>query len=305
MSLLVVGSVALDTVATPVARREEILGGSASFFSSVASLIGPVRLVAVVGEDFPKEHLEYFAARNIDTQGLTQVPGRTFRWSGRYLENMVERETLDTQLNVFEQFRPQLPDSYRDSRYVFLANIDPNLQIDVLDQVKAPRFVALDTMNFWMQGSYLAALKKVLARADVVLLNDEEARLLSGEHSLLRAAAAIRGLGVGRVIIKRGDAGAMLFEGADVFWAPAYPLDEVVDPTGAGDSFAGGLMAYLASTDDLSAEGLRRAVIFGSAAASFAVEAFSIDRFRTLRKDELVARCKAFDRLVRFAPVEL
>ena len=305
MSLLVVGSVALDTVETPRERRERVLGGSASFFSSVASLITPVRLVAVVGDDFPREHLEFFSTREIDLDGLQRVSGKTFHWSGRYLSNMVERETLDTQLNVFAEFRPALPPRYADSRHVFLANIDPGLQLDVLRQIKRPDLVAVDTMDFWLQGESLATLKQVLQRADVVFLNDEEARMLSGHYSLVRAAAGIRRMGVERVIIKRGDAGAMLFDEQGIFWAPAFPVEEVVDPTGAGDSFAGGFMAFLACGGALGSDELRQAMIFGSAAGSFAVEAFSIDRFRTLTRDELLARCQSFARLVEFKRVML
>ena len=305
MSLLVVGSVALDTVETPRERRERVLGGSASFFSSVASLITPVRLVAVVGDDFPQEHLEFFSTREIDLDGLQRVSGKTFHWSGRYLSNMVERETLDTQLNVFAEFRPALPPHYADSRYVFLANIDPGLQLDVLRQIKRPDLVAVDTMNFWLQGDSLGTLKQVLQRADVVFLNDEEARILSGHHNLVRAAAGIRRMGVERVIIKRGDAGAMLFDEQGIFWAPAFPVEEVVDPTGAGDSFAGGFLAFLAHSGAVGPDELRQAMIFGSAAGSYAVEAFSIDRFRTLTRDELLARCQSFARLVEFKRVML
>jgi sugar/nucleoside kinase (ribokinase family) len=305
MSLLVVGSVALDTVETPRERRERVLGGSASFFSSVASLVTPVRLVAVVGDDFPREHLEFFSTREIDLDGLQRVSGKTFHWSGRYLSNMVERETLDTQLNVFAEFRPALPPHYADSRYVFLANIDPGLQLDVLRQIKRPDLVAVDTMNFWLSGDSLGTLKQVLQRADVVFLNDEEARILSGHHNLVRAAAGIRRMGVDRVIIKRGDAGAMLFDEQGIFWAPAFPVEEVVDPTGAGDSFAGGFLAFLAHGGAVGPDELRQAMIFGSAAGSYAVEAFSIDRFRTLTRDELLARCQSLARLVEFKRVML
>ena len=304
MSVLVVGSVALDSVATPAESRENLLGGSASYFAAIASLVTPVRLVAVVGEDFPKVHTDFLRQRLVDLEGLQRVSGRTFRWSGRYLPNMVDRETLDTQLNVFENFSPKLPGAYRDVSFVFLANIQPDLQLDVLSQMRRPRFVALDTMNFWLAEPHLGRLKEVLAKCDVVFLNDEEARLLSGQAALVKAAAAIRLMGVQRVVIKRGDAGAILFDEAGMFWAPAYPLEDVVDPTGAGDCFAGGFMAFLAQSEDLSPAGVRRAVVFGSAAASFAVEAFSVDRFRNLTRNELVDRCRAFSELVRFEPLE-
>ncbi|MCC6749745.1 MAG: sugar kinase [Deltaproteobacteria bacterium] len=305
MSLLVVGSVALDSVETPVEGRDEVLGGSASFFATVASLLVPVRLVAVVGEDFPVEHIEFLARRGVDLQGLQRVAGRTFRWAGRYLPNMVDRETLDTQLNVFEHFRPTLPASYRDSNFVFLANIDPALQLDVLRQVERPRLVACDTMNFWLRDRHLDAVKEVLRSVDLLILNDEEARLLSGQANLVKAVAAIRLLGVKRVIVKRGDAGAMLYGDEGIFWVPAFPLENVVDPTGAGDCFAGGFMSYLARTGDLGPANLRRAMVFGSATASFAVEDFSVDRFRTLEESALLERCQAFARLVRFEEVRL
>lgn len=298
MSLLVVGSVALDSVATPQERRDEVLGGSASFFAMVASLVTPVRLVAVVGEDFPEEHVGLFAARGIDLEGLERAPGRTFRWRGRYLPNMVDRETIETQLNVFESFAPKLPQGYLDSRYVFLANIDPNLQLQVLHQIERPELVACDTMNFWLRDGYLGPLKQLLRKTDVIFLNDEEARLLSGQHNLVKAAAAVRLMGVRHVIIKRGDAGAMLFDDEGPFWVPAYPLEDVVDPTGAGDCFAGGFMAYLAHTGDRSEKNIRRAMVFGSATASFAVESFSVDRFRDVSRAQLLARCGEFGRLV-------
>ncbi|MFH1132117.1 MAG: PfkB family carbohydrate kinase [Pseudomonadota bacterium] len=305
MSLLVVGSVALDSVETPHETRERILGGSASFFSVVASLITPVRLVAVVGEDFPDEHLELFRQRKVDIQGLKREKGKTFFWRGRYLDNMVDRETLDTQLNVFEKFEPVLPDAYKDSEYVFLANIDPRLQLQVLGQIRDPKFVACDTMNFWLSGESRKIFEEVLKSVDLLFLNDEEARLLSGEHSLVKAAAAIRKKGVGQVIVKRGDAGAQLYDEYGVFLAPAFPLENVVDPTGAGDSFAGGFMAYLAYTDRFDSATIRRAMIFGSAMASFAVEAFSVDRFRKLDRDTLLERCCSFRKLVEFEDVNL
>lgn len=304
MSLLVVGSVALDSVETPTEQRRDILGGSASFFSMTASILQPVRLVAVVGADFPEEHVDLLRSRGIDVRGLERVEGKTFRWSGRYLADMVGRITLETQLNVFESFRPTLADGYADSEYVFLANIDPNLQLQVLSQVSRPRLVACDTMNFWITGQ-LDALKRVLGRTDVLLLNDEEARLLSGRANLLEAAAVVRQLGPRRVVVKRGDAGALLFDEAGVFWAPAFPVPRVVDPTGAGDSFAGGFVSFLAHHGDLGPGGFRRAMIYGSAIASFCVEDFSLDRFRSLRREEILQRCKQFEELVRWEEITL
>jgi sugar/nucleoside kinase (ribokinase family) len=305
MEVLVVGSVALDSVETPHAKRVDVLGGSASFFAVTGSILVPVRLVAVVGDDFPEEHVDLLRSRHVDLSGLQRSAGRTFRWSGRYLPDMVGRETLDTQLNVFADFRPQLPASFRDSRYVFLANIDPDLQLQVLQQVvQRPKLVACDTMNFWIRGK-LESLKTVLRASDVILLNDEEVRLLSGEHSLVKAAAAVRQMGPQRVIVKRGDAGAMLFDEAGIFWTPAVPLTSVVDPTGAGDSFAGGFVSFLAHTDDLRPANLRRAMVYGSAIASFAVEDFSLDRFRTLQREAILARCRDIADLVRFEDIDL
>lgn len=301
--VLVVGSVALDSVETPLeGMHDDLLGGSASFFSVVSSLVVPTRLVAVVGEDFPEEHVELFRSRGIDLEGLQRSQGRTFRWKGRYLPDMVGRETLDTQLNVFEHFQPQLSESYRETPYLFLANIHPALQLQVLEQVRRPKLVACDTMNLWINEER-AALERVLGQVQILLINDEEARLLSGKHNLVHAAAAIRAMGPERLIIKRGDAGALLFDDAGTFWTPAYPLETIVDPTGAGDSFAGGLVSFLARTDRVDAKNLRRAMIYGSSIASFCVEAFSLDRFRTLTPDEALQRCKSFDELVRFDEV--
>ncbi len=304
MSILVVGSVALDSVETPTEARHDILGGSASFFSVVASILEPVRLVAVVGSDFPEEHVALFRSRKIDVTGLERVAGKTFRWSGRYLADLVGRVTLDTQLNVFEAFRPKLPAGYADSRYVFLANIDPSLQRQVLSQMQQPKLVACDTMNFWITGQ-LDALRKVLRSVDVLLLNDEEARLLSGRANLVEAATLVRAMGPRKVVVKRGDAGALLFDEAGVFWAPAFPVRKVVDPTGAGDSFAGGFVSYLAHCDDLRPANFRRAMIYGSAIASFCVEDFSLDRFRSLERDEILRRCREFEELVRWEEITL
>lgn len=304
-SVLVVGSVALDTVETPRdGRHDDLLGGSASYFSVVASMLAPVRMVAVVGEDFPEAHVELFRARGVDTDGLQRVPGRTFRWSGRYLPDMVGRETLDTQLNVFEQFQPVLSEAYRSTPFVFLANIHPALQRQVLDQMERPRLVAMDTMNLWIDTAR-EGLEQVLPSVNVLLINDEEARMLAGEHNLVRAAAAVRRMGPERLIIKRGDAGAMLFDDAGMFWAPAYPVEQVVDPTGAGDSFAGGFVSYLAHLGDLSARSLRCAMIYGAAVASCGVEGFSLDSLRGLQRAEILQRCDAFGELVRFDAITL
>lgn len=299
MSLIVIGSVALDSVETPFGRRDDVLGGSASFFSTVASFFTPVRLVAVVGEDFPEDHVTFLRQRGIDLAGLTRIPGgRTFRWRGRYGENLNEAHTLETQLNVLEHFDPVLPASYRAAEYVFLANIDPDLQSRVLDQVDKPKFVAADTMNFWIQGK-LPALKRLLERLDCLVLNDSEAKQLTGETNISRAARAIRAMGPKQVVIKRGEYGALVF-GEEIFAVPAFPLEEVRDPTGAGDSFAGGFMGHLAATGRNDHEAVRSAVVMGSVAASFAVEEFSLDGLRRLTRQDLVTRYDAFRRLVYF-----
>jgi len=297
--LLVVGSVALDTIETSRERREEILGGAASFSSYAASFFTATRLVGVVGTDFPTVHEDFLRARGVDLGGLEHASGRTFRWAGRYAADFSTRTTLDTQLNVFETFKPKLPPAWAESPYVFLANIDPVLQLEVLGQVKGPRYCACDTMNFWIAGKR-EALLRLLERVDLLLVNDEEARQLSGQSGLPAAAKAISALGPKAVVIKRGDAGALLFQGDDVFAAPAFPLDHVVDPTGAGDSFAGGFLGYLARQGDTSPATVRSALVAGTVLASFCVEDFSLDRFRTLDGSQIRARIAAFANLVRF-----
>jgi sugar/nucleoside kinase (ribokinase family) len=252
-----------------------------------------------VGDDFPAAHAEYLGSRGIDLAGLERAPGRTFRWAGRYAADFNTRTTLDTQLNVFEAFKPKLPAAWTETPFVFLANIDPVLQLGVLEQVQRPRFSACDTMNFWIGGKR-ADLLRVLERVDMLLLNDEEARQLSGRASLPAAAKVIAGMGPKAVVIKRGDAGALLFQGSDVFAAPAFPLDNVVDPTGAGDSFAGGFMGYLASTGDTSPAGVRSALVAGTVLASFCVEDFSLDRFRALDETQIRGRIAAYADLLRF-----
>lgn len=305
--VLVVGSVALDSVETTAARRDDILGGSASFFSVAASFFAPVQLVAVVGEDFPAEHVEFLQKHQVDTAGLSRAPGRTFRWAGRYSRDFNQRTTLDTQLNVFAGFRPHLPESFRSTGLVFLGNIEPTLQAEVLAQVHRPQLIGMDTMNFWIEGSR-PALLEVLRRIDFLLLNDEEARLLSQQHSLPRAAREIQRMGVRSVVVKRGDAGALLFHEDQVFAAPALPLSEVVDPTGAGDAFAGGFMGYLGrhwAGGPLDGMLVRRAMICGSTMASFCCEDFSLDRLRTLTRADIDARFKAFRHLTHFEDLVL
>lgn len=299
MGLLVVGSVAFDSVKTPFGQVEEVLGGSATYFSTSASFFTEVSLVAVVGEDFPEEHLRFLRSRKIDLAGLETAPGKTFRWKGEYSYQLNEAHTLDTQLNVFQNFKPKLPKSYQDHQVVFLGNIDPDLQREVLTQVKKPKITALDTMNFWIEGKK-AALIKTLGLVDILIINDGEARELSGQSNLVKAAKAIHKMGPKTLIIKRGEYGVLLFTGHGIFSAPAYPLESVFDPTGAGDTFAGGFMGYLAKTMDFSHGNFRKAIIFGSVMASFDVEDFSLNRLKTLTPKEIKQRYKEFRRLTHF-----
>jgi sugar/nucleoside kinase (ribokinase family) len=303
MSLLAVGSVALDSVETPFGRREDVLGGSATYFSTCASFFVPVRLVAVVGEDFPEAHVDFLRGRGVDLAGLTRAPGRTFRWTGRYEFDLNQAHTLDTQLNVFAGFRPELPEPFRDSSHVFLGNIDPDLQRRVLDQVRAPRFVAADTMNFWI-ASKRESLIETLGRVDLLFVNDAEVRQLAGEHNVVRAAQAVLRFGPRAVVVKRGEYGALFFSGEEVFAASAYPLPELFDPTGAGDSFAGGFMGYLARAGSDDHATMRRAIVLGGVLASFAVERFSLERLRTLGGDEIRSRYAEFRRLTHFEDLE-
>jgi sugar/nucleoside kinase (ribokinase family) len=304
MSLLVVGSVALDTVETPFGKREDALGGSATFFSTAASLFAPVQLVAVVGQDFPEAHVTFLRERNIDLAGLVRAPGRTFRWKGSYSHAMNEAQTLDTQLNVFEHFAPQLPEAFRASDFVFLGNIDPVLQGQVLDQVKKPRLVAADTMNFWIRGKR-AELLHTLKKVDLLFVNDAEARELAGEANVLKAARIIQKMGPGKVAIKRGEYGALLVDGDRVTALPAMPLAEVVDPTGAGDSFAGGFLGYLAHVGSTDPRSLQQALAVGTVVASFTVEAFSLDRLMTLTRAEVASRFVQLQQLVQTETLSL
>lgn len=301
MDLLAVGTLAFDSVQTPFGERRDILGGSAAYLATAASYFCPVRMVGVVGADFPSEHLDGFRARGIDIAGVTALPGKTFRWRGRYDENLNVAHTLETQLNVLADFRPDLPETYRGSEFVVLGNIDPDLQIRVLDQMEHPRLVTCDTMNYWIEApQYRAKLERALARVDVLCINDGEARLLSGEYNLVKAAPKIRALGPKRLIVKRGEHGAILFSENGIFAAPAFPLETVRDPTGAGDSFAGGLMGFLARTGRVEPNALKQAVVMGSVLASFAVEDFSLDRFQTLTPDDIRFRFHAYRALTAF-----
>lgn len=299
MSILVVGSVAFDSVETPFGRVEEVLGGSGTYFSTSASFFTEVKLVAVVGEDFPDGHRQLLASRNIDLAGLQTVPGRTFRWAGRYGYDLNQAQTLDTQLNVFETFRPQLPAGYEDAEFVFLANIDPELQLEVLRQVKRPRLVACDTMNFWIEGKR-EALLRTLRHVDILLINEGEARQLAGEANLVKAARVILAMGPKTLVIKQGEYGALMFSEHAIFSAPAYPLESVFDPTGAGDTFAGGFIGYLAATGNLAESSFRQAVVFGSVMASFTVEDFSLNRLQRLEHHEIEERFRRFKLLTEF-----
>ena len=299
MSLLVVGSVALDTVETPFGRAEDALGGSATFFTAAASCFCRVQLVGVVGEDFPQQGIDFLKSRDADLTGLVQVPGESFRWSGVYSYDLNSRETLDTRLGVFADFKPHIPESFRDAEWVFLGNIHPALQIEVLDQIRQPKLVACDTMNFWIEGER-ETLLELLGRVDLLLVNDSEARELSGDHNLARAAKWIHDRGPRYVIIKKGEHGAILFTPVSTFFAPGFPLEEVFDPTGAGDAFAGGLMGCLAQHGRLEDADLRRAVIYGSAMGSFAVERFSVERFQDLAVEEIEERVRHFRDMMIF-----
>jgi sugar/nucleoside kinase (ribokinase family) len=301
MSLLVVGSVALDSVETPFGIANDVLGGSANFFSAAASLFCNVQMVGVVGSDYPLGALDFLAKRGVDLSGVEQVDGESFRWSGVYSFDLNTRETKETRLGVFADFKPSIPESFRDAEWVFLGNIHPDLQHDVLDQVRQPKFVAMDTMNFWINNPETRdSLIELLGRVDLLMVNDTEARELTGDHNLLRAARWIHERGPSFVVVKKGEHGATLYCRDFIFYAPGYPLEEVFDPTGAGDAFAGGFMGYLARCGEASGEDLRRAMIHGSALGSFAVEKFSVDRLRDLTSGEVHERVRSFRDLTAF-----
>jgi len=299
MSLLVVGSVAFDSVETPFGKVEDALGGSATFFSTSASYFTDIRLVAVVGEDFSERHINFLKTKNIDIKGLERAKGKTFRWSGRYDYDLNTAHTLKTELNVFESFKPKLPEEYKDSDVVFLANIDPDLQRDVLSQVRNPQVVAADTMNFWIEGKR-ESLLKTLKSVNILIINEAEARELAKEPNLIKAAKKISSFGPKTIVIKRGEYGVLMFSGESIFSAPAYPLESVFDPTGAGDTFAGGFMGYLTSIRDWSEKSMRKAIIMGSVMASFAVEDFSLNKIKSLDYSEIEARFREFKRLSHF-----
>jgi len=300
MAVLVVGSVALDSVETPFGKADNVLGGSGNFFAASASHLAPVQLVGVIGNDYPIDKLEQaFGSRAIDLAGLERADGSSFRWRGRYRHDLNTAETLETHLGVFSNFRPKIPEQFRNAAFVFLGNIDPRLQLEVLTQVSRPKLVACDTMNFWIESRRSDVLK-LLEHVDLITLNDAEARQLSDEFNLVKAARWIMAHGPRHVVIKKGEHGAFMFTEDNIFFAPAYPLEAVFDPTGAGDSFAGGFMGYLARSGDLSEANLRRAVVYGSAMGSFAVEKFSVDRLLEITPDDIRRRVSEFHRLVVF-----
>lgn len=303
--MLVVGSVAFDTIHNNLGTHPRILGGSAVFASLAASFFGPVRLVGVVGRDYPAQAIEMMRARGIDTEGLEITDGKTFHWEGRYSHDLTSRESLCTELNVFAQFHPKIPERWRATPFVMLGNIDPELQIEVLDQIERPRLIVADTMNFWITGKP-AELGKMLARVDLLVINEEEARQLSGVHAISKVARRLLEMGPRIVVIKRGEYGAMLFAKDEVFSAPAYPIEEVVDPTGAGDTFAGGMLGYLVRQGEASPDVLRRAVVYGSTLASYCVEGVGVSRLQSVTREELETRFAQFQRLAHFAtPGEL
>ena len=300
MSLLVVGSVAFDAIESPYGKVDRILGGAATYFAVAASFFTHVNLVAIVGDDFTEKDEAIFRGRKIDTLGLERAPGKSFFWSGKYSEFLNERLTLATELNVFADFNPRLPEKFRNAQHVFLANIAPDLQRSVLEQVQGtPKLVALDTMNYWIERTP-AELRQTLKHVDILMINDSETRQLSNEHNLLRAARHIFKMGPSTLVVKRGEFGAMLVDQQGVFCVPAFPLEEPHDPTGAGDSFAGGFMGYLAGCGRANDGALRRAMVYGSVLGSFAVEEFGPERLRKLKRHEIHSRARQFSKLTQF-----
>ncbi len=299
MSVLVVGTVAFDSIETPFGCAERILGGSASYFALGASFFAPVRMVGVIGADFPQDYLDLFTQRKIDLEGIQREQGETFHWRGRYHEDVNARDTIELHLNVLAGFKPRLPEPYRDAAYVFLGNIDPAMQLEVLDQLRCMKLVACDTMDHWIRES-AESLRQVLKRVEMLLMNDAEARLLSGYDNIVKAARAILKMGPKMVLIKRGEYGVLQFSDSSIFATPAYPLEEVFDPTGAGDSFAGGFMGHLARSGDHSEGGLRRAIVYGSVVASFTVEDFGVRRLAAASLADIEERYQRFVELTDF-----
>jgi sugar/nucleoside kinase (ribokinase family) len=303
MTLLVVGSIALDSIFTPFGQTADALGGSAVYFSVAGSILHPVQVVGVIGQDYPQQELERLAPRGIDWSGVERAPGESFRWKGKYSYDLQSRETLETRLGVFADFQPRLPAAFRAARYVFLGNIDPELQLGVLGQVQKPELVVCDTMNYWIQ-SKKAALLQLLSRVDVLMVNDSEARELSGDWNIHRAGRWILAHGPQRVVIKQGEHGALLLEPRRTFYVPAYPLENVFDPTGAGDAFAGGFMAYLARTRSVSEDNVRRAMVYGAAMGSYAVEQFGIRGFERVTLADVEQRVRSFQDLTHVSLAE-
>ncbi len=299
MSILAVGSVALDSVETPFGSADRVVGGSAVFFAAAASLLCPVRLVGVVGGDYPLEKLDFLTERGADLSGVVRAEGESFFWAGRYSYDLNSRDTLETRLGVFADFEPRVPKEFQDSRYVFLGNIDPVLQLEVLNQMREPAAVICDTMNYWIEGSR-DALVELLKRVDILMVNDAEARQLSGDHNLVGAARWIQERGPRFVVVKKGEHGAILFGSDWMFFVPGFPLEVIFDPTGAGDSFAGGFVGYMASVDSQKPDDLRRAMVYGSVMGSYAVESFSVDRFRSLSEKEILRRIREFKEMTAF-----
>jgi len=295
--LLIVGSMAFDDLDLPSGAAKDVVGGSATYAAIAASLYAPARVVAVVGDDFPAATVSLLEGRGVDTAGIERASGKTFRWAGRYAPNLASRETLDTQLNVFADFRPKLPARYTDSKIVLLGNIHPALQLDVLRQAESPKLVVADTMNFWISGERKTLLE-VLAKVDALVVNDEEIRQLAGDHNLKRSARAVLGMGPKRLVVKRGDAGAMLFDASGTFFAPAYPLETEVDPTGAGDTFAGAILGFLARAEHLDHAAWRQALLVGSTVASFCVEGVGTAALTKLTHQALAARLRELHALL-------
>ncbi len=298
MSVLVVGSVALDTVETPFGKVDDAIGGSATFFSAAASYFTDVNVVAVVGEDFPHDQIEFLKQRHVNFDGLVTKSGKTFRWGGKYDFDLNQRETLFTHLNVFEAFDPVLPDHYKNTPFLFLANIQPDLQLKVLQKMNRPKLVVLDTMNFWIERT-LDSLKRVLKQIDILIVNDSEVRQLAETSNLFAGTKKIQQMGPKVLVIKKGEHGALLVNDGNYFWAPAFPLEELQDPTGAGDTFAGGFVGYLAKVDDYSNKNLRKAVIYGSTLASFCVEKFSLEKLKNLSRKEIKDRFQQFKNMMK------
>ena len=297
--VLIVGSMAFDDLELPTTNAKDVVGGSATYAALSAALFAPARVVAVVGDDFPASAVEMLATRGVETSGIERASGKTFRWVGRYAKNLTSRTTLDTQLNVFADFRPKLPDAFRASPYLLLGNIHPSLQLEVLAQVERPKLVAADTMNFWISGER-PTLLEMLKKIDTLVINDEELRQLAEEHNVKKAAAIVRAMGPKRLVVKRGEYGAMLFDDHGIFFAPAYPLEEEIDPTGAGDTFAGALMGYLSREGSLDRSSLRKALMVAATVASFCVEGVGTERLAALDREQVARRLEDLRGLVHF-----